>query len=1082
MITRIMKSYWLIICLMWIASCSQEVKTPTTQFSLLEPSESGIDFVNTLDFSQEFNIYTYRNFYNGGGVAIGDVNNDGFADLYFTANMRPNRLYLNNGDLTFKDVTSSAGVAGSRSWSTGVSFVDINGDGWTDIYVCNSGNVEGDNKQNELFINNGDGSFEEKAEEYGLADRGFSTHAAFFDYDKDGDLDAYLLNNSFQAIGSFNLKKNERPIRNDEGGDKLFRNDNGKFVDVSESAGIYGSVIGFGLGVTVGDINMDGWLDIFVSNDFFERDYIYINNGDGTFTEDLENQMRSITGASMGADMADINNDGYPDIFVTEMLAQPNERLKTKTTFENWDRYQYNLDNGYYHQFTRNMFHLNNGDNTFSEIGRLAGVEATDWSWGALISDFDNDGHKDLFVANGIYKDLTDQDYINYISTEEMARAVITKEGVDFKTLTDVIPSNKLPNYMFRNNGNLDFEIVTEQWGLATPSHSNGSAYGDLDNDGDLDLVINNSNDLSSIYINNNESINPGHNWLKVKLKGNTGNWDAVGAKIYLYNDGQTLYYEQMPVKGFQSSVDPILNIGIGIWNNIDSLVVHWSLDKTTRMIDLDVNQMVEISFEEAQSNLDLFERKSSSQLLTSLWESADAHQENTFIDFDRDRLIYHMLSAEGPAMCTGDFNGDGIQDLFLGGAKDQAAQLYMGTRNNTFIKKRIPSIEQDAISEDVDCACFDADGDNDLDLYVASGGNEFPNSSSALIDRLYINNGSAGFTKSDQILPSFKFENSSSVEAADYDMDGDLDLFVGVRARPFLIGLPADGFLLSNDGNGKFSDVTDEVIPQLRNLGMITDATWSDIEGDGDMDLVVIGEWLGIELFINHQDSFSRATEQFGLAKTNGWWNRIKAKDLDGDGDEDFVIGNHGLNSRFKASETKPVELYVNDFDRNGSAETIICAYFGEKSYPLALKHDLVRQIPTLQKKYLKYEAYKDQTINEIFTEEQLAGAHKAEAYMLETVIVWNNTNSFSIQQLPTEAQISPVYAIHLDDLDGDHQVDILLGGNFYKSKPEVGRYDASYGTFLKGIGDRRFEYIPNKQVRQSLLKSQRKNFLYSS
>ena len=589
----------LLLLFIVFGACQDERSSSSSaaQFQVLSPSQSGVSFENKLEFRRDFNIYTYRNFYNGGGVGIGDVNNDGFVDIYFTANMSPNKLYLNNGDLTFSDITESAGVAGTRSWSTGVSMVDINGDGWLDIYVCNSGDIEGDNKQNELFINQKDGTFTEEAEEYGLADRGYSTHAAFFDYDKDGDLDLYLLNNSFQAIGSFNLRKNERPVRNEEGGDKLFRNDGGGYVDVSETAGIYGSVIGFGLGVTVGDIDLDGWQDIYVSNDFFERDYIYMNNGDGTFRENLESQMKSISGASMGADMADINNDGYPEIYVTDTLPEPNERLKTKTTFENWDRYQYNLDNGYYHQFTRNMLHLNNGNESFSEIGRLSGVEATDWSWGALICDFDNDGMKDLFIANGIYQDLTDQDYINYISTEEMAKAVITQEGVDFQTLVNVIPSNRIPNYIYRNAGNLDFEDVTTEWGLDAPSHSNGSAYADLDNDGDQDLIINNVNQVASIYLNQSEKLHSDRGFLRVQLKGPGKNTQAIGTKVSLYQGSEVMFQEQMPIRGFQSSVDPRLLFGLGE-NEIDSLVVQWPDFTKTTITDLNRGQDLLVDYE----------------------------------------------------------------------------------------------------------------------------------------------------------------------------------------------------------------------------------------------------------------------------------------------------------------------------------------------------------------------------------------------------------------------------------------------------------------------------------------------------
>ena len=1060
-----------LIVLASLGACQNQTLDKSKQFTALDRGLTGVAFKNELRFEQKFNIYTYRNFYNGGGVGIGDVDNNGFVDIYFTANMNSNRLYLNNGDLTFTEAAKEAGVSGKQGWSTGVSMIDINADGWLDIYVCNSGEIDGDNKQNELFINQGDGTFKEMAKEYGLDDRGYSTHAAFFDYDKDGDLDVYLLNNSFQAIGSFNLRKNERPVRNEDGGDKLFRNDDGKFVDVSEEAGIYGSVIGFGLGVTVGDIDLDGWQDLYISNDFFERDYIYMNNGDGTFTENLEYQMRSISGASMGADMADINNDGYPDIFVTEMLPEPNERLKTKTTFENWDKYQYNLENGYYHQFTRNMFHLNNGDNSFSEIGRLSGVEATDWSWGALISDFDNDGLRDLFVANGIYKDLTDQDYINYISTEEVARAVITKEGVDFQSLTDVIPSNRIPNYMFKNLGELQFEKVTEDWGLSRPTHSNGSAYGDLDNDGDLDLVINNVNDFADIYLNNNELFNPSHNYVKFELQGSNDNLQGIGAKISVFTEALDVHFEQMPIRGFQSTCDSRPNFGLGASTSIDSIIVEWLDGSVSKLYDETVNQTIEITHKDSKLLGEYKQKKVVGQpLFNDISEDSGLrfrHIENDFVDFDRDRLLYHMLSAEGPALCSGDLNGDGRVDIYIGGAKDQPGQVFLNMGRGKFSSVINDDISSDKISEDVGCSCFDADGDGDLDLYVASGGNEFPNSSSALIDRLYLNNGRGRFTKSNQILPSFKFENSSCVKPVDYDGDGDLDLFIGVRARPFLIGVPADSYLLENDGSGKFSNATDARAKAFKNLGMVTDAHWDDYDQDGDPDLLVVGEWMGIKLFENKDGELVDISLSVGLDSTNGWWNVIEPVDVDGDGDTDFVLGNHGLNSRFKATKQKPVSIYVNDFDQNGSAEAIICNYLGDKSYPLALKHDLIMQLPSLKKKYVQYDTYKDQTISDIFEPEILDKAHKSEAYILSTIILRNDgPNGFTINPLPMQSQLSPTFAVEVDDFDKDGSIDLLLGGNFYFSKPEVGRYDASYGVFLKGDGKGHFEVVPNRNI----------------
>lgn len=1053
----------LLFFMLGLASCNKPTaKKEATLFRKIPGDSSGIKFINQLSFNEDFNIYTYRNFYNGGGVAAGDINNDGLVDLYFSANQLPNRLYLNKGNFVFEDITTKAGVGGTRAWSTGVSMADVNGDGWIDIYVCNSGSVKGDDKENELFINNGDLTFSEKAAAFGLADKGYSTHTAFFDYDKDGDLDAYILNNSYQAIGSFNLQKNERGNRDPLGGHKLMRNDDNHFTDVSQEAGILGSVIAFGLGVTVGDVDNDGWQDIYVSNDFFERDYLYINNHDGTFKECLPASMKSISGASMGADMADINNDGYPDIFVTEMLPSDNQRVKTVTTFENWDRYQYSVTNGYHHQFTRNMLQMNNRDGTFSEIGRLARVEATDWSWGALMFDADNDGLKDIFVANGIYQDLTNQDYLQYASSEEFVKAVLADRKVNYEKLIEIIPSNPVPNYFFQNNGGLAFDDVSKAWGVSEPDFSNGAAYADLDNDGDLDLITNNVNMEASVYRNQAESQSPQNHYLKVVLKGSKKNTGAIGAKVTVIKAGdKSLYLEQMPMRGFESTVDARPNFGVGTATILDKVTVIWPDGNVTELDSVKANQTLNLSESDAKPPrvvLPATETKLFNLLPAAASGITFRHTENDFVDFDRDRLTYHMMSTEGPKVSQGDFNGDGLQDFFVGGAKGQTGSLYVQTAHQKFVAISQDVLKKDSESEDLGSVFFDADGDGDLDLYVCSGGNEFSTSSTALVDRLYFNENNT-LRKSNQLLPTAKFESTSVSVAADYDADGDQDLFVGVRLEPFQYGVPKNGYLLKNDGNGNFS-----VGQELNKIGLIKDAAWADIDGDKDQDLVIVGEWMPVLVYVNQNGKLVNQTVEAGLSFSNGWWNTIEAADLDGDGDVDFVAGNHGLNSRFRASKQQPACMYVSDFDANGTLEQILCTYNGDKSYPVALRHDLIQQIPSLKKKFLKYESYKDAIITDIFSPEQLKAAIKLEAFELASGIFLNDGKGhFEFKPLPAEAQFSPMFAACAGDFDDDGKMDLLMGGNLYRAKPEVGRYDASFGAYLKGDGKGGYSSVAN-------------------
>jgi hypothetical protein len=1051
-----------------LASCNKKSPATDPLFKSMAATHTGIDFINRLTDDKEFNVFNYRNFYNGGGVAIGDINNDGLPDVFVTSNLEKNHLYLNKGNFQFEDITSKAGVGGRQAWSTGVTFADVNGDGFVDIYVCNSGNIKGDGRENELFVNNGNLTFTEKAAEFGLNDRGLSTHAAFFDYDRDGDLDVYLLNNSFTAISRLGFQ-NLRHQRDNLGGDKLFRNDGGKwFTDVSGYAGIYGSLIGFGLGITIGDVNNDNWPDIYISNDFHERDYLYINKKDGTFRESLEDSFGHISMFSMGADIADINNDGQLDIFVTDMLPGNNNRLKMTSTFEGYDLQQIKLKQGYYHQYMRNMLHLNNGDNTFSEIGQLAGVHSTDWSWGALMFDMDNDGAKDIFVANGISRDLTDQDYISFLGDAGNIEMLMEKKQFNFKEFISLIPSKPIPNYAFQNKGDLQFINKAADWGLGDAGFSNGSAYGDLDNDGDLDLIVNNINSPLGVFKNRSVE-RDSTSFLRVKLKGNAGNVNGIGAKVYVHKQGQIQYLQQMPNRGFQSSVDHVLVFGLGKSASIDSVEVIWPDDKMQVLTGIKVNTELTLEYGKADRQFVAEPDKNNSQKpVTDITKQVAlnfSHQENDFVDYNRDVLLKQMYSTAGPALAKGDVDGDGLEDVFLGGPRGKLSKLFLQTTKGTFTETNTVVFDADSLAEDVAALFFDVDGDKDLDLFVVTGGNEFAPEDENLKDRLYLNDGKGNFTP-DTRFPAIA-ESGACVAAADFDNDGDIDLFVGNRLVTGQYGYNPLHYLFVNDGTGNFKNQSKRYMPDIRELGMITDASWTDIDGDSYPELLIVGDWMPVTLFKNVKGNRLDRVDNPAIVQSHGWWNRIHAADIDGDGDTDFILGNLGQNNRLKADADHPAALYANDFDNNGSVEQIITCYTEDgKSYPMVLKGDLQKRLPSVKKKFVKFSDYADKGIEEVFSPEELKNAAIKKVYNANSSFLINEGNfKFSLKVLPLQAQFAPVYGIQTIDYNQDGHMDIFLAGNFFDVIPEIGRYDASYGLVLQGSGKGNYTVVMPKE-----------------
>ncbi len=1051
-----------------VISCSHPKKGGNGVFEQM--TKTGIDFSNDIKNNPDFNIFSYRNFYNGGGAAIGDINNDGLADVFFTANMGSNKLYLNKGSWQFDDISGKAGFRPKQDWSTGVVMADINNDGWLDIYVCNAGYINGKKPVSQLFINNHNLTFTESAAAYGLTNEGgYTTHAAFFDYDIDGDLDCFIINNSFIPVNTLNYAS-KREVRAADwpvadflkgGGDHLLKNENGKFVDVSKESGIYGSLISFGLGVTVGDVNGDHYPDVYVSNDFFERDYLYINQKNGTFKDELEQWVQHISLSSMGADMADINNDGYPDIFTTDMLPDNDYRLKTTTSYESIDILRLKQKTGFYNQYTQNTLQINNRDGKFMETGFYSGVAASDWSWGGLIFDADNDGLSDIYVCNGILNDVTDQDFIDFFANDVMQKMALTGEKEKFDEIVNKMPSIPVPNKFFHNKGNLKFSDEGNNWGFSTPSFSNGAAYGDLDNDGDLDLIVNNVNAKAFIYRNNiREQQKEKNNYIGIVLKGNEMNTMAVGSQVKIYQGGQVMSREVIPSRGFQSSVDYKQIIGLG--NGIaDSMIIIWPDRTYTTYNKPAINKVLEIKQEKGK----LINEASASFTNSLLAPSAsifEKHTEDDYIDFYNERNVPSMLSREGPQATVADVNGDGLMDLYIGGATGQGGQLYIQSATG-FQRKTDSLFVRNKGMEDVATLFFDADGDGDADLFIGAGGNTQPKGSAMLRHRLYMNDDKGNFTESAIALPVGNMNISVAI-FNDYDNDGDNDLFIGGRNVPMSYGTAASSYLLRNDGKGNFTDITASVIPSLTAIGMVTAASWADVNGDKQKELIIVGEWMNPEIFMYRNNKYGQL--KTGLNNLSGWWKSVAVSDLDGDGDNDLVLGNCGENFYLQPSPEKPVKLWINDFDQNGTADKIITRTIDGKDVPVFLKRELTEQLPSLKKQNLKYAEYATKSVQELFNKEAI---NKSEVrifnYASSCIAINDGKGNFTVQVMPSMVQLSCVNAILCTDINNDGKIDLLLGGNNFNFLPQFSRMDASFGHLLINKGKAQFDWLPSKQ-----------------
>ncbi|MDO1446114.1 VCBS repeat-containing protein [Rhodocytophaga aerolata] len=1042
-----------------------------TLFESISSSKTNIHFANTITTNDSLNALSFDYIYNGGGVAIGDINNDSLPDIYFTGNQVSGKLYLNKGNFEFEDITSQAGVTTDR-WATGVSMIDINADGFLDIYICVAGR-DTSRSSNLLFINNGNQTFSEKAREFGLADTGYSTHAAFLDYDKDGDLDMYLLTNGYESYA----RNNARPkmLKGESiTTDRLYRNNgNNTFTNVSKEAGIL--VEGYGLGVAVSDINQDGWPDIYVANDFITNDILWINNGNGTFTDKAAQALKHQSHNGMGTDVADFNNDGLVDIVVLDMLPEDNLRQKSMFPSVKYDRFAMNLQYGYLPQYVRNTLQLNNGNGTFSEIGQLAGIHNTDWSWSALFADYDNDGYKDLFVTNGYRKDVTDLDFVTYsrenamFGTDEVIRQKNVKE-------LEKLKGAHVHNYIFQNKGDLTFSDQSTQWGMAEPTYSNGAAYADLDKDGDLDLVINNIDSEASVYRNNTD-LYLKNNYLQILLQGDAPNKAGLGTKIRLFHKGQQQYQECYPYRGYKSTVYTPIHFGLGNQTNVDSIEIQWPDGKYQLLKNIKANQQLVVAYTEAKQLPAPFEKKQSqATLFTDVSQHIGIdfkHKESGFVDFKVQPLLPHKFSQNGPGIAVGDADGNGLDDFYVGGAARQSGMLFYQTSKGKFEGKPMSMKEE----EDMGSLFFDADNDGDLDLYVVSGGSEFGTTSPNYQDRLYKNDGKGNYSIDSTALPNIT-ASGSCVTAADYDKDGDLDLFVGGRIVPARYPLAAQSYILQNT-NGKFRDVTAEVGKEIQSVGLVTTALWTDFDNDSQTDLLVAGEWMPVRFFKNINGKFiawnadegkidSSSNDYTAQSKTPithsyGWWNSLAAGDFDNDGDIDYIAGNLGLNSKYKASPTEPVCVYAKDYDKNGSFDPVFCYYIMGKNYPTHPRDAMIEQMNGIRGRFTRYEAYGKATFDQVFTKDELADAYVVRSENFASSYLENAGNGkFNIKSLPVQAQFAPVFGMVVDDIDKDGNLDVLMAGNSYATEVQTGWYDASIGVYLKGDGKGNFTLQP--------------------